>query len=345
MNRAIGVAVLIAMMGVTAQAQENPPSNGTMPAGAISFSPEAVNRAFSQLSEDERYVIQQRLERRGFYDGTVDGLTGPGTREAIRQQAAAVLAAGEQVRVDTEEGARTFLMSLLPMPAEELPEGDAFFGVWDCEGGPFSYRYDGYATSPYGVHLPYMSIEEFTPGNFGITYMDGDRTGLMDVTPSTMTWSSPASGDIFECRRISAPPPRLGVGVAEQPPVREPIETAPPASPAVDTPMPSQPETKPTAATSVPAATVWPFEGAWSCVSDAFGAEPMTFRFGSESVAVPAFSSTVGYADVAMIGGRETAYLVSLMDGQQVGLLEIEPERMIFVAAISLFDCSRETQP
>lgn len=345
MIRIMGVAALIAMMGVTALAEDNSSGIGTMPAGAISFSPEAVNRAFSQLSEDERYVIQQRLERRGFYDGTVDGLTGPGTREAIRQQAAALLAAGEQVRVDTEEGAQAFLTGLLPLPHEELPEWDAFFGLWDCGIGAFSYRYDGYATSLDAPHLPYMSIEEFTPGNFGITYMDGYRTGLMDVTSTTMIWSSPASGDIFDCRRVSAPPPRPEMGVAEQPQVREQIEAVPTVPPVVDTAQPPRPEIKPATAASAPAATVWPFEGAWSCFSETIGNGAMEFSFGSDSVTVATLGSTVGYADVAMIGGRQTAYLVNLMDGQQAGLLEIEPERMILAAAGSLFDCSREARP
>ena len=340
MIRMMGTAAVMALFcGGSLHAQTATPA---APADAVAFDPDAVNRAFNRLSEDERYVIQQRLQRRGFYQGTVDGLTGPGTRDAIRAQAAAVLAGGQTVALDTDDGARAFLTDLLPMPADELPEDDAFFGLWDCGIGTFSYRYDGYATSPDAPHLPYMSIEEFTPGNFGITYMDGYRTGLMDVTPTTMIWSSPASGDVFDCRRVSAPPPRPAMGAAEQPPVREQVEAAPPAPPAGDT---AQPETKPTPAASAPETTARPFEGAWSCRSGTFGNGPMAFRFGPDSVTVPALGSTVGYADVATIGGRETAYLVDLMDGQQAALVEIEPERMIMAAAGSLFDCSRDTQP
>lgn len=341
MIRTIGVAALIAMMGVTALAEDNPSGIGTMPVDAVPFSPEAVNRAFSELSEDERYVIQQRLQRRGFYQGTVDGLTGPGTRDAIRAQAAAVVAAGEQVRLDTEEEVRVFLSGLLPLPPEELPEGgDAFFGTWDCQGSTWTYGYDGFTNGARPNPLPYMSIEEFTPGNFGITYMDGYRTGLMDVTPTTMIWFSPESGDSFGCRRVSTPSPRPEMGVAEQPQVREQIEAVPPAPPAVDTAQPSRPEAKP-----APATTAWPFEGAWSCLSDIFGNSPMAFRFGPNSVSVPALGSTIGYADVTTIGGRETAYLVSLMDGQQAALVELEADRMVLFAAGNLFDCTRETQP
>lgn len=333
------VAVMAQLCGASLHAQTATPTD------AVAFDQDAVNRAFTRLSEDERYVIQQRLQRRGFYQGTVDGLTGPGTREAIRAQAAAVLSAGQEARLDTQETARTFLAGLLPLPPEELPEDDAFFGLWDCEIGTFSYRYDGYATSPDAPHLPYMSIEEFTPGTYGITFMDGYRTGLMDVTPTTMIWSSPASGDIFDCRRVSAPPPRPEAGAVDQPQVGEQVEAISPTPPAADTALPSRPETKNAVAASAPEATARPFEGAWSCLSDSFGNGPMAFRFGPDSVTVPALGSAVGYADVSMIGGRETAYLVNLMDGQQAALVEIEPERMIMAAAGSLFDCTRETQP
>lgn len=335
------VGVMALLCGAGLHAQTVAPA---VLAEAVAFDQDAVNRAFTRLSEDERYVIQQRLKRRGFYQGTVDGLTGPGTRDAIRAQAAAVLATGLEARLDTEEAARTFLAGLLPLPQEELPEGDAFFGVWDCGIGMFSYRYDGYATSPDAPNLPYMSIEEFTPGNFGITYMDGYRTGLMDVTPTTMVWSSPASGDIFDCRRVSAPPPRLEIATTVPLTVPQQIEAVSPALLPVDTVLPSQPETKPAPVASPPETTAWPFEGAWSCLSDTFGDGQMAFRFGPDSVTVPAIGSTVGYADVAMIGGRETAYLVDLMDGQQAALVELETDRMVLFAAGSLFDCAREPQ-
>lgn len=345
MIRTIGVAAFIAMMGMTAQAQENPPGSGTMPAGTVPFSLEAVDRAFGRLAEHERFVIQARLQRRDFYQGTVDGLTGPGTRAALQAQAAALVAVGQNVELDTAPQAGAFLSGLLPLPPEELPEGDAFFGTWDCQGNAWTYGYDGFTNGARTNPLPYMSIQELTPSIYSILYMDGYETGLLDVTPTTMTWYSPESGDSFDCRRISAPPPRPGAGAAEQPPVREPIETARPAPTAVETAQPPQPEIKPAAAASTPAATVWLFEGTWSCFSETFGNGAMDFSFGSDSVTVAALGSTVGYADVAMIGGRETAYLVNLMDGQQAGLLEIEPERMVLVAAGSLFDCSRETQP
>jgi hypothetical protein len=328
-----------ALIGSMALAQGTPaPESGAIvDVAAVPFSEAAVNGAFMRLSEDERYVLQQRLERRGFYQGTVDGLTGPGTREAIRQQAAAVLSAGQEVRLDTEEGARTFLRGLIPMPAEELPEGDAFFGVWDCGIGLFSYRYDGYATDPDAPHIPYMAIEAFSPGTFGVTLMDGYRMGVFDVTPTTLTWSSPASGDTFECRRVGPAPSRPPA--QSEMPVVEIIETV---APPEDKQEPVQPVPEAVAIEPPLQATRWPFEGGWSCLSDTFGNGPVAFRFGPDAVTVPSLGSTVGYADIAMIGGRETAYLVNLLDGQQAALVEIEAERVILFAAGNLFDCTRD---
>ncbi|PZX36940.1 putative peptidoglycan binding protein [Roseinatronobacter thiooxidans] len=340
MIRTIGVAAIIAVTGVMALAQGTVPEGGAVPIEAVPFSTEAVNRAFNRLTDDERSVIQQRLERRGFYQGTVDGLTGPGTRDAIRAQAAVVLATGLDARLDTEEGARTFLTGLLPLPLEELPAGDAFFGVWDCGIGTFSYRYYGYATSPEEPHLPYMSIQEFTPGNYGITYMDGYRTGLMDVTPTTMIWSSPASGDNFDCRRVSAPPPRPEIATTVQPPVRDLIDAVPPAPPAADTALPWQSETKAAPVASAPKTIAWAFEGHWLCISETFEGQTR-FEFGADAVTVPAFGTTAGYADVTPIGGRETAFLVNLRDGQQAAVAEIEAGRMILFASGNLFDCAR----
>lgn len=343
MIRMMGTAAVMALLcGASLHAQT---ATSAAPVDAVAFDPDAVNRAFSQLAEHERFVIQERLQRRGFYQGTVDGLTGPGTRDAIQQQAAAVVAAGEQVHLDTAEGARAFLAGLLPFPPEELPEGDAFFGTWDCQGSAWTYGYDGFTNGAETDPLPYMAIQELTPGIYAILYMDGYQTGLLDVTPTTMTWFSPESGDSFDCRRVSAPPPRPEMGAAEPPQVRQQVEAAQPAPPAGDTAQPSQPETKPAPVASAPETTARPFEGAWSCLSETFGNGPMAFRFGPDSVTVPAIGSTVGYADVAKIGGRETAYLVDLMDGQQAALVELETDRMILFAAGNLFDCARETQP
>lgn len=73
----------LAMIGAMAQAQEMPDNGTVISVEVVPFSEDAVNRAFVSLAEDERFVIQQRLARRGFYQGTVDGTTGPRTRVAV----------------------------------------------------------------------------------------------------------------------------------------------------------------------------------------------------------------------------------------------------------------------
>ena len=74
MIRKIVAVTGFAMIGTITQAQEtSTPESGTV------IGVEAVNRAFMSMAEDERFVIQQRLARRGFYQGAVDGMTGSGT--------------------------------------------------------------------------------------------------------------------------------------------------------------------------------------------------------------------------------------------------------------------------
>lgn len=342
MIRVFGAAALVAMTVTSGQAQTT--ATPLPSTDAVPFDPEMVDRVFSRLPDHERFVIQARLQRRDFYQGTVDGLTGPGTRAALQAQAAALIAAGQNVELDTAPQAGAFLSGLLPLPPEELPEGDAFFGTWDCQGSAWTYGYDGFTNGARTSPLRYMTIQELTPSIYSILYMDGYETGLLDVTPTTMTWFSPESGDSFDCRRVSGPPPRPETGAVDPPLVGEQVEAVPPAPPEVDTAQPSQPETKPTPTPVAPVseAISWAFEGRWSCTSETFEGQTR-FEFGADAVTVPAFGTTVGYADVTPIGGRETAFLVNLRDGQQAGLAEIEPGRMILFAAGSLFDCARET--
>ncbi len=74
MIRKIVAVTGLAMIATLTQAQET----STPESGPV-IGVEAVNHAFMSLSEDERVVIQQRLARRGFYQATVDGMTGSGT--------------------------------------------------------------------------------------------------------------------------------------------------------------------------------------------------------------------------------------------------------------------------
>ncbi|TNC45135.1 hypothetical protein FHG66_20290 [Rubellimicrobium rubrum] len=80
-----------------------------------------------------------------------------------------------------------------PALAEPLP----FEGTWDCDGGPMTFSAQTYQGQPI------QSIEAGVPGDYLVTMQDGYRFALMDVTATGLTWSSPESGDIMECRRAS----------------------------------------------------------------------------------------------------------------------------------------------
>ena len=87
MIRKIVAVTGLTMIGTITQAQETPtPESGTViGAETIPFSEDAANRAFVSQTEDECFVIQQRLAHRGFYQGAVDGMTGSGTCFTARE--------------------------------------------------------------------------------------------------------------------------------------------------------------------------------------------------------------------------------------------------------------------
>lgn len=68
-------------------------------------------------------------------------------------------------------------------------------GKWDCEGMAFTLDADRYNDARV------QSIENIAGSDYGLTLADGTRFGLLTVTATTMTWSSPASGDVFDCVR------------------------------------------------------------------------------------------------------------------------------------------------
>ena len=68
-------------------------------------------------------------------------------------------------------------------------------GKWDCEGMIVTLDAAHYNDARV------QSIETIAGNDYGLTLADGTRFGLLMVTETTMTWSSPASGDIFDCVR------------------------------------------------------------------------------------------------------------------------------------------------
>jgi hypothetical protein len=283
----------------------------------------SVDSAFNALPMSLREQVQRELADRGLYRSAIDGAIGPGTRGAIRNAARAASNTGQSVRLDSEEAVRSFLNDLLRLDLSTLPEEPSFFGEWECEGGIFSFRKDGYLIGQTGERLPYLSIEKATQGAYGITFVDGYRLGLFDVTESSMTWSSPASGDTFSCSRVrDVTPPDM-----EE---ESPQEQASRETPGREVPvkLPSDNPDK-------------PFVGRWACTSDMFPSATV-FEFTEDSVNVPAMGRRTEYADVGPIGERDTAFLINLRDGQQAAIFELEDARMLMTAAGGLFECRRD---
>lgn len=80
--------------------------------------------------------------------------------------------------------------------AEDYP----FVGRWNCEVGTFAFTNRSYHN---GTQTMWMSAVEFGKGNdFRLVFPGGYAIALLDVTRRKMTWSSPASGDVFSCKRI-----------------------------------------------------------------------------------------------------------------------------------------------
>lgn len=79
--------------------------------------------------------------------------------------------------------------------ASSTAETHPAHGKWDCEGMIFTLDADRYNDARV------QSIEGIAGNDYGLTLADGTRFGLLTVTATTMTWSSPASGDVFDCVR------------------------------------------------------------------------------------------------------------------------------------------------
>lgn len=84
-----------------------------------------------------------------------------------------------------------------------LAAGLSFLGTWDCEVETFTFTADSYRPGAHAPALRYVQVERYGDDTFGLTFPNDYRIGLMGVTRNTMTWSSPQSGDIFECARLS----------------------------------------------------------------------------------------------------------------------------------------------
>ncbi|WP_425040873.1 peptidoglycan-binding domain-containing protein [Primorskyibacter sp. S187A] len=273
---------------------------------------DALDAAFRQMDEAARRAIQQALKDRGFYSGAIDGITGSNTRGAIIQAGEAALAGGANLRLDRVGDVRAFLMSLIEgEPVSEQP----FFGTWECEGSTYVFGSDGYQNTPQREPLPYREVREFTPGIFGVTFVDGYRLGLMDVTADSMTWSSPASGDTFSCTRSANNDQAVPSATAD--------------------PVPSERSAR---ETETDEQTALPYLGRWSCTSGGMGT--LTFAFTESAATVEEMGRTTTYDEVRPLGSNGTAFRFEFTDGQIAHVFEADDQGIILDAAGEVFECT-----
>lgn len=87
-------------------------------------------------------------------------------------------------------------------------------------------------------------------------------------------------------------------------------------------------------------ATPLGFAGAWSCDSDMFD-EKAEFVFADGSVTLKNIGATMTHDALIEIGGRSSAILLEMADGERLGLFEITAETMIVMSNSEIFDCRR----
>ncbi|UWR35319.1 peptidoglycan-binding protein (plasmid) [Sulfitobacter sp. W027] len=289
---------------------------GMVKGPAVPWSAGAVDQAFKRFDAQERKQIQAGLKENGHYQSSIDGISGPGTLSAISKAADLAMGNGEKPVLDTAAGATDFLSRYLSAGLKPIGE-QAFFGKWNCEGSTYSFGPEGYQNHPNRDPLPYRSVEEFTPGNYGVTFTDGYRLGLMNVSDSTMTWSSPGSGDSFSCERLAtAPAPPAPV----EPKVAAPVE-------ADNGPIP---QTAPTAI----------FQKGWVCKSESGDIIHVDFR--AEEAEIKELGLTTKYNEVEALNDDDSAFRVSFLDEDVIYLFEATTEAMFLVGGYGVYECAAQ---
>lgn len=279
----------------------------------MAFSSTAVDDGFGQLDDSSSRAVQRALQDAGYYGGVIDGISGPGTRGAIHDAGKAAVARGDAVRLDNVDDVRAFLTGLIEY---EPIITQSFFGTWDCEGSTYVFGPDGYWTHPTRDPLAYREVKEFTPGNFGVTFVDGYRLGLMDVTDRSMIWSSPASGDVFECSKEDQ---AAEEGSATERETFEPVATT-------DLALSTNEE--------------MPFYGRWTCVSDGMG--ELNVELSDRSMTVRNIVEDLAYDEVIGVGLNATAYRIEFSDGDMAHVFEASEGHLLLYVFGDVSECTAE---
>lgn len=88
------------------------------------------------------------------------------------------------------------MIASAPAGAKDYP----FVGTWDCEVATFTYTSESWNNGV--ATFPFSSVNCCKGDEAQLMFRGGYETQLSQITPDSMKWYSPASGDGFDCKRI-----------------------------------------------------------------------------------------------------------------------------------------------
>ncbi|MCC5967244.1 MAG: hypothetical protein JJU24_14025 [Natronohydrobacter sp.] len=293
-----------------------------------SVSPTALRAAFEIRPDSQRRALQSEMYLEDLYDSDIaDGRYGPKTERGL--VAYALLRApqlGFVPNFSDDRPARNTLEALarsefIPIDAE--PGSYAFEGVWSCDGGTRLTLTSRSHQIGDDRATPLSLVETYANGStFGLLLSGGARIGIWDVTASSLTWASQASGDMMDCRKSSdAPtPPAL------------PERAALPDLPVAATIAPTAPPQQDATASETPRNEGLPFIGRWTCAG-------MEFTFAADFGVNHAQSYTQSYQTVTE--AETNLWDIAFADGVSVRLGMMNQDRMVMIVTNQVLQCER----
>lgn len=96
---------------------------------------------------------------------------------------------------------RFTLAAALTIAAFPAQASYPFIGKWDCGVGVFTFTSRTYHNG--SSTMRFESILFGGRSDYQLRFPDGYRISLFNVGKKTMTWHSLASGDTFDCKRVT----------------------------------------------------------------------------------------------------------------------------------------------
>ncbi|MDY8108398.1 hypothetical protein U0C82_04425 [Fulvimarina sp. 2208YS6-2-32] len=94
------------------------------------------------------------------------------------------------------------LAFMVPSAAKANAEAPPFVGTWDCGVAVFTFTDNVYDNG--SEDLPIRHVETGADGAYTLVFDEDYRITLSGFTGKEMGWYSHASGDDFDCTRITA---------------------------------------------------------------------------------------------------------------------------------------------